>query len=175
MDGERFEVVEEFIYLGTLVTCDNDVSREVKRRVAAANTAFYGLRSQLRSRSMQTRTKFAIYKTLILPVLLYGHESWTLREADRRVLGVFERKVLRSILGGKLENGIWLRRMNHELYQVYKSADTVGWICSTDAGRKTSENNIQSRTWKRTSSPWKAANPLVVCCRGGFEVLKRAG
>jgi len=77
---------------------------------------------------MQTRTKFAIYKTLILPVLLYGHESWTLREADRRVLRVFERKVLRSILGGKLENGIWRRRMNHELYQVYKSADIVKLI-----------------------------------------------
>ena len=37
IDEERFEVVDEFIYLGTLVTCDNDMSREVKRRVAAAN------------------------------------------------------------------------------------------------------------------------------------------
>lgn len=56
LDGERFEVVEEFIYLGTLVTCDNDMSCEVKRRVAAANRAFYGLRSQLKSRSLQTCT-----------------------------------------------------------------------------------------------------------------------
>ena len=123
--GERFEVVDEFVYLGTLVTCDNDMSREVKQRVAAANRAFYGLRNQLRSRSLQTRTKLALYRTLILPVALYGHEAWTLKEADRRVLGVFERKVLRSILGGKLEDGVWRRRMNHELYQVYKHADIV--------------------------------------------------
>ena len=125
IDGERFEVVDEFVYLGTLVTCDNDMSREVKRRVAVPNRAFYGLRNQLRSRSLQTRTKLALYRTLILPVALYGHEAWTLKEADRRVLGVLERKVLRSILGGKLEDGVWRRRMNHELYQVYKHADIV--------------------------------------------------
>ena len=125
IDGDTFEVVDEFVYLGTMVTCDNDVSREVKRRIAAANRAFYGLRSQLRSRSLHVRSKLALYKTLILPVALYGHEAWTLRESDRRALGVFERKVLRSILGGKLEEGVWRRRMNHELYQVYKDADIV--------------------------------------------------
>ena len=83
LDGETFEVVDEFIYLGTLVTCDNKVSREIRRRIAAANRAFYGLRNQLRSRSLQIRTKLALYKTLLLPVALYGHESWTLKEADR--------------------------------------------------------------------------------------------
>lgn len=128
LDGDKFEVVEEFVYLGTLLTCDNDVTREVKRRIAAANRAFYGLRNQLRSRSLQTKTKFALYKTLILPVALYGHETWTLKEADRRAFGVFERKVLRTILGGKLENGIWRRRMNHELYQVYNGKDIVKLI-----------------------------------------------
>ena len=127
-DGDVFEVVEEFVYLGTLVTCDNDVSREVKRRIAAANRAFYGLRNQLRSRNLQTSTKFALYKTLILPVALYGHEAWTLKEADRRAFGVFERKVLRTILGGKQENGVWRRRMNHELYQVYEDANIVNRI-----------------------------------------------
>ena len=36
LDGETFEVVDEFIYLGTLVTCDNEVRREIKRQIAAA-------------------------------------------------------------------------------------------------------------------------------------------
>lgn len=90
MDGMRFEVVDEFIYLGTLVTCDNDVSREVKRRVAAASRTFYGLRSQLKSRSLQTRTKLALYTSLIRPVALYDHEAWTLKYADYRILEVFE-------------------------------------------------------------------------------------
>ena len=87
-------MVDEFVYLCTMVTCDNDVRREVKRRIAAANRAFYGLRSQLRSRSLHVRSKLALYKTLILPVALYAHEAWTSRKSDRRALGVFERKIL---------------------------------------------------------------------------------
>lgn len=62
IDGERFEVVDEFVYLGTLVTCDNDVSCEVKRRIGAVNRAFYGLRNQLRSRSLRTSTKIMLYR-----------------------------------------------------------------------------------------------------------------
>ena len=74
LDAETFEVVDEFIYVGALVTCDNEVSREIKRQIAAANRAFYGLRNQLRSRSLQTRTKLALYKTLILPeAMKHGH------------------------------------------------------------------------------------------------------
>ena len=123
MDGVRYEVVDESVYLRTLVTCNNDVSREIKRRVAAANRTFYGMRSQLKSRNLQTRTKLVLYKSLILPVALYGHEAWTLKETDYRVLGVFESKILRSILSGKMVKGEWRRRMYHELYQVYKHAD----------------------------------------------------
>ena len=123
LDGVRYEVIDEFVYLGTLVTCDNDASQEVERRVVATNRTFYGMRSELKSGNLQTRTKLALYKSLILPVALFGHEAWTLMETDYRVLGVFERRILRSILGGKMENGDWRRRMNHELYQVYRHAD----------------------------------------------------
>ena len=105
LDGVRYEVVGEFVYLGTLATCDNDVSSEIKRRVAAANRTFYGMRSQLKSRNLQTRTKLALYKSLILPVALYGHQAWTLKETAYRPLRAFERRILRSILGGKMENG----------------------------------------------------------------------
>ncbi|XP_038121252.1 uncharacterized protein LOC119770429 [Culex quinquefasciatus] len=87
IDGERYEVVDEFVYLGTLVTCDND--------------------------------------DLDTPVALYGHESWTLKEADQRALGVFERRILRTIFGGKQVGDRWRRRMNFELYQDYKHADIV--------------------------------------------------
>ena len=70
--------MSSYILDNEFVTCDNDVSREIKRRVAAAKRTFYGMRSQLKSRNLQTRTKLALYKSLILPVTLYGHETWTL-------------------------------------------------------------------------------------------------
>lgn len=107
------------------MTKDNDLTREVKRSIAAVTRAFNGLRNQLKSRRLQTKTKLTLYKTLILPVALYGHEPWTLKKIDRRAFEAFERKVLRTITGGQLDNGIWRRRINHELYQVYRGMDIV--------------------------------------------------
>ncbi|XP_039433298.1 uncharacterized protein LOC120415756 [Culex pipiens pallens] len=63
--------------------------------------------------------KCSIYKSLIRPVVLYGHETWTMLEEDLRALSVFERRVLRTIFGGVYENDGWRRRMNHELAQLY--------------------------------------------------------
>ena len=60
-----------------------------------------------------------IYRTLIHPVVLYGHESWTIRAEDANALGVFERRILRTIFGGVFEHGAWRRRINHELAELY--------------------------------------------------------
>jgi hypothetical protein len=117
--GDEFEVVDEFVYLGSLVTADNETSREIQRRIMAGNRAYFGLRRTLRSNRIRRRTKLTIYKTLIRPVVLYGHETWTMLVADQRALGAFERKVLRTICGGvQTEDGSWRRRMNHELHQL---------------------------------------------------------
>ena len=57
-----------------------------------------------------------MYKALIRPVVLYGHETWTMRQEDERALRVFERKVLRTIYGGVLTaKNVLQRRMSHEL------------------------------------------------------------
>jgi hypothetical protein len=118
IDGDEFEVVDEFVYLGSLVTADNDTSREIRRRIVSGSRAYYGLHKQLRSNRLSLRTKYTMYKTLIRPVVLYGHETWTMLEEDLRALGVFERRVLRTIYGGVQEDGVWRRRMNHELVQL---------------------------------------------------------
>lgn len=59
-----------------------------------------------------------MYEALIRPVVLYGHETWTLLEGDLKALEVFER-VLRTIFGSVRVNGIWRKRMNHKLMQLY--------------------------------------------------------
>ncbi|XP_062706099.1 uncharacterized protein LOC134287678 [Aedes albopictus] len=112
-------VVEEFVYLGSLLTADNNVSCEIRRRIISGSRAYYGLQKKLRSKKIHPRTKCTMYKTLIRPVILYGHETWTMLEEDLQALGVFERRVLRTIFGGVQENGVWRRRMNHELAALY--------------------------------------------------------
>jgi Reverse transcriptase (RNA-dependent DNA polymerase) len=72
---KTFEVVKELVYLGSLVTPNNDVSLEIQRRIQTANRCFFGQRKQLQSRHLSRPTKFIIYKTLIRPVLLYGSET----------------------------------------------------------------------------------------------------
>ena len=119
IDGDEFEVVQEFVYLGSMITADNDNSREIRRRIINGSRAYYGLHGNLRSRKFHPRTKCTMYNTLIRPVVLYGHETWTMLEEDLRALGVFERRVLRTVYGGVQEQGEWRRRMNHELARLY--------------------------------------------------------
>ncbi|XP_065084119.1 uncharacterized protein LOC135706439 [Ochlerotatus camptorhynchus] len=76
IDGD--EVVNEFMYLGLLVTAENDTSREIQRRIMAGNRAYFGLRRTLRSNKIHRRMKLTVHKTPIRPVVLYGHETWTM-------------------------------------------------------------------------------------------------
>jgi hypothetical protein len=73
--NKTFEVIKEFVYLGSLMTKNNDVSLEIKRRIQTANRCFFRLRKQLQMGRLSRPTKFIIYKTLIHPVLLYGCET----------------------------------------------------------------------------------------------------
>jgi hypothetical protein len=118
---KHFEVVKEFVYLGSLMTPTNDVSQEIQRRIQTANRFFFGLRKHLRSSHLSRQTKFTIHKTLIRPVLLYGSETWVLTKREENQMLVFERKVLRTICGPKIENGVYRRRYNHELDKEFNS------------------------------------------------------
>lgn len=120
IDNYTFETVNEFVYLGTMVTNDNNVSSEIKRRIVAANRYYFGLQKHMKSRHLTRRTKVLLYKTLIRPVLMYGSECWTISKGDERALESFERKVLRRIFGPVCDNGEWRIRYNQELYDLYE-------------------------------------------------------
>jgi hypothetical protein len=96
----EFEVVKEFVYLGSLKTPTNAVSLEIQRRTA--NSCFFGLRKDLQSSHPSRQTKFTIHNTLIRPVLFYGSETWVLTKRKENQLLVFERKVLRTICDPKI-------------------------------------------------------------------------
>jgi hypothetical protein len=55
-----------------------------------------------------------MYKVL---VLTYASETWTLSKTDKRLLSVFERRILTCIFGAVQENGVWRKRYNYELYE----------------------------------------------------------
>jgi hypothetical protein len=70
--------------------------------------------------------KIKIYKTVILPVVLYGCGTWSLTLREEHRLRVFENRVLRKIFGPKREeDGSWRKLHNDELHRLYSSPNIV--------------------------------------------------
>jgi len=97
MDNSTFERVEEFKYLGTTLTNQNAIQEEIKSRLRSGNVCYYSVQNLLSSRLLSKNLKIKIYRTIILPVILYGCETWSLTLREERRLRVFENRVLRRI------------------------------------------------------------------------------
>ena len=97
---EEVEVVTVFPYLGSRISSDGSVSAEVDRRIGLAWGAMSSIGEKVwASRHLSRRTKVEVFKRLVLPVLLYGCETWTLTSTMRARLDAFGTKNLRRILG----------------------------------------------------------------------------
>ena len=96
--GEEIEDVDEFIYLGSLITKDNNCSKEINRRIALASGTVAGFKKVLNSTSITIGTKLKILNTCVFSVLLYACETWTIKKKDRRRIESFEMKCYRDIL-----------------------------------------------------------------------------
>ena len=76
MGNLLFENVKNFRYLGVTVTNTNDMREEIKRRINMGNACYYSREKILSSHLLSKKLKVKIYKTIILPVVLYGCETW---------------------------------------------------------------------------------------------------
>ena len=81
-DNSSIERVEEFKYLGTILTNQNSIQEEIRSRLNLGNACCYSVQNLLSSRLLSKNLKIKIYRTIIQPVVLYGCETWslTLRE-----------------------------------------------------------------------------------------------
>ena len=79
----KMETVTDFIFLGSKITVDGDCSHEIKRCLLLGRKTLTNLDSILRSRDITLPTKVHIVKTMIFPVVMYRHESWTIKKAER--------------------------------------------------------------------------------------------
>jgi hypothetical protein len=84
------------------------------------------------SRLLSKNLKIRIYKTIILPVVLYGSETWSLTLKEEHRLRVFENRVLRRIFGPKRDEvtGEWSKLHNEELRDLYSSPSIITIIKS---------------------------------------------
>ena len=118
----------EFRYLGTNVTNQNSIQEEIKSRLRSGNACYRSMLNLLSSNLLSKNIKIKIYRTIILPVVLYGCETWSLTLREERRLRVFENRVLGRIFGPKRNKIRGERRKQHneELNVLYCSLNIIG-------------------------------------------------
>jgi hypothetical protein len=122
--------VAKFRYLGTTLTDQNHMHEEIKSELNSGNACYHSVQSLLSSRLLSRNLKVKIYKTIILPVVLYECETWSLSLREEHGPKVFENRVLRRIFGPKTDEVTedWRKLHNGELHNLYLSLDIIRQI-----------------------------------------------
>jgi len=132
IDDRKFERVEDFKYMRMILTNQNSIAEEIKSRLGSGSACYHSVQNRLSSRLLSKNLKIKIYRNIVLPVVLYGCETWSLTLWEERKLRVIENRVLRRIFGPRSEEvtGGWKRLNNEELNDLYASPNIVRVIKS---------------------------------------------
>ena len=97
IDRERMETVTDFIFLGSKITADGDCSHETKRHFLLGRKAMTNLDGIVKSRDITLLTTVHLVKAMVFPVVMYGRDSWTRKNAGCQRIDAFELWCLRRL------------------------------------------------------------------------------
>ena len=83
IEGEKLEVVTDFLFLGSKVTVDGDCSHEIRRRLLLGRKATTNLDKVMKSKDVTRPPKVCVVKATVFPAATYGCESWTVKKVER--------------------------------------------------------------------------------------------
>ena len=86
----KVERVSDFIFWGSKSTADGDHSHEIKRCLLLGRKVMTNLDNILKSRDITLPTKVRLVKAMVFPMVMYGCESWTVKQAECRRIDAFE-------------------------------------------------------------------------------------
>ena len=109
VDGTAVDDVEQFVYLGATVTHTGGTSEDIRKRLGHARVAYHRLKAIWSSSQIGKSTKFRLFKSNVISVLLYGSETWRMTKGDEKLLDTFLHKCIRTIL--KI---YWPQRISNE-------------------------------------------------------------
>ena len=96
--GETVETVADFIFLGSKITADGDCSHEIKGCLLLGRKVMTNLDSIFKRRDITLPMKIHLVKVMVFPVVMYGCESWTIKEAECQRIEAFELLCWRRLL-----------------------------------------------------------------------------
>ena len=113
LNGDAFEEVDQFIYLGSVIAANGGVEADVRQRVNEGCKVLGALKGVMKNRRLGMNVKKVLYEKVILPTVMYSSESWGMKVTERQKLNVFEMKCLRSMTGIS-----WLDRVRNEVVRA---------------------------------------------------------
>ena len=90
IDGEKVEIVSNCILGGSKITADGDCNHEIKRRLLLGRNVMTNLDSIFKNRDITLPTKVRLVKAMVIPVIMYRCESWTVKKAEHQRIDAFE-------------------------------------------------------------------------------------
>ena len=126
IDREKMETVTDFIFLASRITADGDCGLEIKRHLLLGRKTMTNLDSILKSRDTTLPTKVDIVKAMVFPVVMYGCESWTIKnKAEHQRIVYFKLWFWRRLLRVP-----WTRRRTKQsiLKEINSEYSLEGWV-----------------------------------------------
>ena len=118
IEGEKVEVVTDFIFLVSKITVDGESSHEIQRCLLLGRKAMRNSDSILKSRDTTLPTKVHLVKAMVFPVVMYGCESWTIKKAEHQRIVAFElwcwRRLLKVPWTARRSNQAFLKEISSE-------------------------------------------------------------
>ena len=150
---EKMETVTYFIFLVSKITVDDDCSHRIKRRLLLERKAMTNLDNVLKSRNITLLTKSHLVKAIVFPVVMYGCEVWTIKQAECQRNWCFWIVVMEKILESSLDS----KGSNHRKGSIHRkstmSIHWKDWCCNW------SSNGLA--TWCKEPTHWKTLMMLL--------------
>ena len=132
IDNKSFEWVKQFRSFVITLTNQHCIHEKNKTRLKLGNVCYHSAQNILSCSFLSKNITIKIYRRIILPVILFGCETWSLKQREKHKWRVFENRVLRKIFGPNRDEvtGVLRRLHNEEIYDLYSSPNIIRLIKS---------------------------------------------
>ena len=196
IEGEKVEVMTDFLFLGSKILVGGDCSHEIRRRLLLGRKAMTNLDSVLKSRDVTLPTKVCIVKAMVFPVVTYGCEGWSVKKAECQRINAFElwcwKRLLKVLWTTRRSSQSILRKISPEYSReglmLKLKLQYFGHLMSTDDSlekslmlgkikgrRRRGHQRMRwwtawTQTWANSGRWWEMGRPGVLQSMGSQRV-----